>query len=453
METPGPLSFLHQGDRFMLRLPSSMACCLLIASSASLLPASSAADKTPDVKIILAHMAAQRNAFNPNEIHDLGVRGLEGLLNRLLPDTVPPPKVQVTEQEILDLIKQLGNEQFEVRERATRKLLALGHGNRPLLIKAVKDPDAEVRQRIKGILDEWDPDQGPDLAPYVEAFWVYSERLIRDKDCVFLLAQRTAAALQNGIETGPRRTFLEYGLRAVSRSCNDRAFNLFRPLLKHDDVSVGVMVVHNLGGYKSNNHFFPTLLLEALASEREPILAEAIDWAPNCWDRKQAREVERLVRQVFVKGNANLKFRASFALMHSYRDDQAYAYILQQTQSTDAGRAQTAIYWLADNSNYQRQATPELLKNLVPYLTSPNNELRRAAGHALGVYSDKKLIENLVQLLGDNQAIIVNETSTTLLEHREKAEVRPVLENAAKNHENKVIRAKAQELLDMLDKK
>ena len=382
----------------------------------------------------------------------MGVRGLEVVLNRLLPDTLPP-KVQATEQEIRVLIKQLGNEQFEIREQATRKLLALGRGNRPLLLKAVKNPDAEVRQRVKGILDEWDPCRGLDLAPYVEAFWVYSERPIKDKDCVFLLAQRTAAALQNGIETGPRRTFLEYALRAVSRSCDDRAFNLFRPLLKHEDVSVGVMVVHNLAGYKSNNHYFPLLLLEALASEREPILAEAIDWAPNCWDRKQAREVERLVRRVFVKGNANLKFRASFALMHSYRDDQAYAYILQQTQSKDAGRAQTAIYCLADNSNSHRQASPELLKNLVPYLTSPNNELRRAASHALGVYPDKKVIEHLVSLLGDKQEIIANETSNALLEYREKAEVRRVLEIVAKNHENKVVRAKAQELLDRLDKK
>jgi HEAT repeat protein len=434
----------------MLR-PCSIACCLLLASLASLLPASGAADKAPDVQAILDHMAAQRNGFNPQEIHDLGVPGLEALLNRLLPDTVPAPPPQATEKEILDLIKQLGNEKFDVREAATQKLLALGRAHRPLLLKAGAHPDAEVRQRIKSILDEWAPGPAPDLTRHIEAFWAYSERPIKNKDCVFLLAQRTAAALENGIEAGPRRTFLEYALRAISRNGDDKAFDQFRPLLKHTDANVGVMAVHNLAGYRANNHFFPRFLVEALASDREPILVEAIDWAPNCWDRKQADEVERLVRQAFTKGNENVKFRASFAMMHSYHDEDAYAYVLQQTRSKDAGRAHTAIYWIADPCNQRRKATPELLKNLTPHLSSPNNELRRAAGYALGVYLGEKVIEHLIPLLGDKQEIIVNETSNALLGHPDKAEVRRVLMNAAKNHENKVIRAKAQELLNKLD--
>ena len=67
----------------MLKLSSSMACCLLFAGLASFLPASSPRSKTPDVQIILDHMAAQRNAFNPKEIHDLGVRARQSHQNHV----------------------------------------------------------------------------------------------------------------------------------------------------------------------------------------------------------------------------------------------------------------------------------------------------------------------------------------------------------------------------------
>ncbi len=62
-------------------------------------------------------------------------------------------KGAVDEKTIRDLIKQLEDDSFEVREEATKRLTAIGDPARALVSKAAMDsPDAEVRQRAEQIL-------------------------------------------------------------------------------------------------------------------------------------------------------------------------------------------------------------------------------------------------------------------------------------------------------------
>ena len=56
-------------------------------------------------------------------------------------------------EQIESLIRQLGDEEFAVREAAGRKLAAIGGRARAALERATKDTDAEVALRAKGLLD------------------------------------------------------------------------------------------------------------------------------------------------------------------------------------------------------------------------------------------------------------------------------------------------------------
>src|SRR5262249_9133107 len=53
------------------------------------------------------------------------------------------------EKQIKALIAKLGDESFEVREEASKKLVALGPRARAALRKAVNDPDLEIARRAE----------------------------------------------------------------------------------------------------------------------------------------------------------------------------------------------------------------------------------------------------------------------------------------------------------------
>jgi hypothetical protein len=67
--------------------------------------------------------------------------------------TTAPKAAAVPGPEIDKLIEQLGSDQFEAREEASRKLLALGEAALPALEKARRAADAEVRRRADRLAD------------------------------------------------------------------------------------------------------------------------------------------------------------------------------------------------------------------------------------------------------------------------------------------------------------
>lgn len=68
-------------------------------------------------------------------------------------DEAKPTLTPEREAEILGWIKELGSEDFSARDRATKKLTEAGADALPLLRKAERSEDAEVRVRAKRILE------------------------------------------------------------------------------------------------------------------------------------------------------------------------------------------------------------------------------------------------------------------------------------------------------------
>jgi len=68
----------------------------------------------------------------------------------LAADKTPP-----SDEQIEQLVKQLGDDSFDVREKATKELIEIGAPALPQLRKAIKDnKDLELRNRAKAIIDK-----------------------------------------------------------------------------------------------------------------------------------------------------------------------------------------------------------------------------------------------------------------------------------------------------------
>jgi hypothetical protein len=63
--------------------------------------------------------------------------------------------------KVKELIRQLGDDQFEVREQAAKDLVAMGKVAVPLLRDAAKSTDPEVARRARFCLQQLGPDNGP----------------------------------------------------------------------------------------------------------------------------------------------------------------------------------------------------------------------------------------------------------------------------------------------------
>jgi HEAT repeat protein len=71
----------------------------------------------------------------------------------LLQDKPASPAKPTPAEEIKTLVRQLGDDNFSIREKASQRLTAIGRPALPALRQAAKDSDAEVRQRAGQILD------------------------------------------------------------------------------------------------------------------------------------------------------------------------------------------------------------------------------------------------------------------------------------------------------------
>ncbi len=86
-----------------------------------------------------------------------------GLLEEIRRRTARP----VDNAQVTNLIRQLGNDDFEVRQKAQTALLAMGKTALPALRLAMNDPDLEISTRARNLLLEVDKDAAAQISPVV----------------------------------------------------------------------------------------------------------------------------------------------------------------------------------------------------------------------------------------------------------------------------------------------
>jgi HEAT repeat protein len=409
-------------------------------------------DLATAVNLQLAEMARRGSAYDAKEMNALGTAGLEALLDRLFPETAAAPRVELSDDELAALIVQLAAEDFRTRQDATQTLIAKARTHREAIEKAADHRDAEVRLRARLILATWDAKPTTTWDKHVDGCSAFLGQ-IRDRERLDLLAQRTVAVLQAGMPTRDRLKLMRVCLAGLALGGDEASCDRLRPLMEHPDPRVAELVVESIGAYREDPAFFPRVLIDGLENDRPAVVEAALRWSTNGGSEERAKDVERAVRRVFTGSNSSLKFQASFLLMHTFDDAEAFAYLLEQTKSDDIKQAFTAIHWVGDACHSGKPVTREILNAFDPHLESKNAELRRAATDALGTYQGEEVVKRLIPMLGDLVSIIATGAEVGLLNQNDKTILRRHLTEASEKNPDRRVSDAAIELLEKLNDK
>ena len=324
-------------------------------------------------------MELQGSAYDPKGLHELSIAGLTGVLDHFFPETAAVRKEEAKppEDEVKRLIEQLGNDDFKIRESATDQLVARARPCRELLVKAALSDDAEVRLRAQRILAAWEPKAGDLGDRTLGGLWTYLER-IRDGERLDLLARRVVAEFQRGWPEGRKLHHLRLCVAGLAKGANEPSCEHLRKLVASQDSRIARFITETIGSYKSDGQFFPPLLLDALASERDDVASVAIRWIGKCQSSSRTSEIHKALRTIFERRDEALKFQACLPLIQEFDDADAWLYLIDETRSKAPLRSAAALSSLADAKHSGREASTELLDKLAGPLASPTLSLRWA---------------------------------------------------------------------------
>lgn len=432
-----------------MRQPAVLVIALFVAGGVICTAAAEELEEQIDDR--LADMSTSGSAFNPKELHELGLAGLERLLDRLFPETAPARKEDAppARDEARRLIGQLGDEDFRVREEATRQLIAKGKSHRELLLKAAGSDDAEVRLRARRILAAWMPQAGGLVEQALGGFWKYAEG-IRDRERLLALARRTRLVLDRDWPEGSQVHLTRLCLAGVAKGGDEEACEVLRPLLAHPDVRVARLVVETIGSYK-DKPFFPRLLLDALSSERDEVVEAAVRWCQHSRQSPRDAEVRRALVRVFSERSDPLKFQSCLMLTQEFDDPQAWLFLIEQTQSKEPLRAASAQSRLAGLAYSGQPASQELIDTLVPQLASPALAQRWGAAKVLGIHAGREVVVCLVPLLADKEQSVRQEVRRSLLKQSDRSLVREVVQREVALRDDEQARQEFHALLKEID--
>ncbi len=399
----------------------------------------------------LTAMELQGSAYNPKVLHELGVAGLTGVLDHFFPDTAAAKvEVRPPEDEIKRLIEQLADDEFRVRESATEQLIARARPGRDLLVKAAGSDDAEVRLRAQRILAAWEPKTGDAGDRRLGGMWNYIEK-IRDGERLEMLSRRVVAEFERGWPEGRKLHHLRLCVAGLAKGGNETCCEHLRPLIVSQDMRIARFITETVGSYKERGQFFPPLLLDALASDRDDVVQVAIRWTGNCRDSPRASEIRQALRAIFDHRDEALKFQVCLPLVQEFDDADAWLHWINETQSKAPLRSAAALSSLADAKHSGREASSELIDKLAGPLASPTLSLRWGATKALGTHRGAAVIERLIPLLGDSEQSVRDEAARCLLKQADKSTVREQLAAARARHDSAQLRQQAAEALKKLD--
>jgi hypothetical protein len=107
----------------------------------------------------------ETNAADERVVKEAGITPDAAGLLRYFRERTPTAE---DDKRLRALVRQLGDEQFAVREKASKELIRRGLPTVPLLREAQRDPDAEIARRVAQCLEEIAMGPGPNL-PIVAA--------------------------------------------------------------------------------------------------------------------------------------------------------------------------------------------------------------------------------------------------------------------------------------------
>jgi hypothetical protein len=410
----------------------------------------------PDLDVIFADMEQNGAAFDSKPLHELGVAGLEAVFDRWLPQSrLREARLPVADL-VRELIANLGNEDYKVRSESARRLVLFGEQARAHVVEATHSSDREIRLQANTILQAWKKERPPGLEEderrrtdgFRNGCYAYLSG-IEDEERLRVFLKRVMLALEVGLQPHDARTKLRPCLKRIATLKDDRWCSELRPLLQHDDVQIPVFVVHSIGAARPND-FFPTLLLDALASERPEIVEATLSWTLNCADEDRLPQLQQRLKALLNQSNESLKFQACWPLLHDFQDEDALAYVLTQASGEEMARARTALGWVTEVARSRPSPTTEILEHLTPLLQSDDLLLRRDAAQALAAFQGEEVVRRLIPLLIDEEAAVAKLAADELTSVKDRELKQKLLAATVERNEDERLRDAARTVLEKL---
>jgi hypothetical protein len=234
----------------------------------------------------------------------------------------------------------------------------------------------------------------------------------------------------------------------LAKGADEPSCEHLRKLVASQDSRIARFITDTIGSYKSDSQFFPPLLFDALASERDDVAAVAIRWIGKCHGSSRTSEVHKALRTIFERRDEALQFQVCLPLIQEFDDADAWLHLIHETQSKAPLRSAAALSSLADAKHSGREASRELIDKLAEPLASPTLSLRWGATKAIGTHSGQAVIERLVPLLCDREQSVRDEAKRCLLKQSNQALVRTTIAAAGARLTNEHFRKAAREFLE-----
>ena len=422
-----------------------------------------AGDDRSGLKNALAAMARDGQQFDPQPLVKQGVAGMRAVLDHCFPESAPSAKTD--QEDIRNLIEQLGDESFDVREQAAVKLQRLGRGHQQLLRDALDSDDAEVRFRLSAILKSFQRRTAVDtdrMQKTCRALEVYLGA-VDDLACQQELARRVTTSLQARLDQSEKAQLLQVCLAAMAQWKVDLVHEELLPLLEHEDPAVAIFAMRGIGGRTGNSYIAP-IHLGAIESGRRELVKVGLRSMPcPIWDRQNKPRVHKVYNNIFEGDDPFWDFSdddvfmqtSAFVAARDFHIPEARDWPLRRMASDDERQALRAIQSLGDTYYMRRPIYPELLAALEPHLNSDDAQFRQRAIYTVGVYQGEPVPALLLAGLADREQAVWQTAGRRLADqHRYhpagKSPIPTLLKDAMDQSSDEQFKARAAFLLEHL---
>lgn len=406
-----------------------------------------------DVPFIQTRRNAADVSLKPAQLHRKGMAGLVELFDEILPETAGPKKLTVPAGDVERLIAQLGDDSYRVRETATEKLAALGSGVRPFLMKAAKDPNAEISWRAVRVLRGLEGRKYDDKSQYLSLLSAYCAG-IHDDERLAEIARRTSLAIDAGIWGDSRTEILRQCLMTLVRANKPQYVELLKKYLKHPNAQVALLVTEAAGqatGWSNENSTPPTVLMAAMLCGREEVVGSALQFVEGVTQKQYRTEIKQTLLALFGGKNENLKFQAALPLMRQFKYPEAADYVLEQAKGTDMARRYNALSALTAEPPRKSSPSKKFAETIFPLLKNDDPNTRHMASMAVSSYAGEDVIRALLPLLCDKENFVSNQVTGRLLEQPDKKLLRRILQETAEKDKDRKLQRQARSALDSLN--
>lgn len=278
--------------------------------------------------------------------------------------------------------------------------------------------------------------------------WIVKFSKKQDRQTLHAIA---VADLKKGKLARAYRAFLQRIVIEETQNKREDMLNDYSHLLEDIHLDDAKWLIQTIGS-GSGNSYYPDFLLKMLNHSNEEFIKVAMDWSTSCWDKEKKLIVKNRIEEIFYKNEGELKYKASFILMHDFDNPDAINYLLQEVQLNQLGQRRRTLYWIGDACNSGNFMTSKMDNILHKYLQSNDKKIQRAAIECYLTYSGENMLKAIIPFLDYELDFIARRIEVKIKEYPDKTSLKEILNKRIKKEQNETIKTKMKNILVELKK-